>query len=161
MQYQTQENRIKPKTPSGSNLIPIYSETIDKQGKTYLKKIGNTNIYEKIQASLEETKVYNILEKFEKTGDPSILNRRQGVYGDFSNIPKSPIEIQNIILRAEKEFNSLDKDVRQAFENDVGMFKQSIMDGSFEEKMQKFIKSKTQATTKPEEKKAEGVNLNE
>ena len=147
MEYKTIENRYRPKTPHGSNLIPTYGEAIDKNGKTYLKKTGDINMYEKIQASLEETKIYNILEQFLQSGDETILKRREGIYGNFLDIPKSPIELQNTIMRAEKDFEALDKDVRAEFENDVGMFKQSILNGTFENRMQKFIDKKTKKNT--------------
>lgn len=147
MQYYTIENRYRPKTPAGTDFLDIYSETIDKNGKTYLKKIGKTNIKEKIQASYEETQIYNIINKFITTGDISILKKREGIYGNFINIPKTPIELQNTIMRAEKEFETLDKEVRNEFENDVGMFKQSILNGTFENRMQKFIDKKTKKNT--------------
>ena len=142
MQFKTMENRYRPKTPSGSKLIPTYQETVNKEGRTILKKSGVTNIYEKIQASLEETKVYNILEQFLQSGDETILKKRQGVYADFSNVPKTEIELQNIVLRAEQEFNALDKDVRAEFDYDVGVFKRSILDNTFETRMKKYINKK-------------------
>lgn len=171
MEYKTIENRYRPKTPHGSNLIPTYGEAIDKNGKTYLKKTGDINMYEKIQASLEETKIYNILEQFLQSGDETILKRREGIYGNFLDIPKSPIELQNTIMRAEKDFEALDKDVRAEFENDVGIFKQSILDGTFENRMEKYIKNKInkqskqtqiqETKTQQQEQQNQGVNLNE
>lgn len=169
MEYQTQENRIKVPTNPGTEKIDIYSEAIDKDGRVYLKKIEETNIYQKIQASLEETQTYNILEKFLQSGDASIINKREGIYGNFTNIPNTPIELQNTIMRAEREFEELDKDVRAEFENNVGMFKQSILDGTFNDKMSKYLEKKTyksqqsenQEPQKVETTQTTGVNLNE
>ena len=166
MEFKTMENRYRPKTPSGSNLIPTYKETVNKEGRTILKKSGTTNIYEKIQASLEETKVYNILEQFLQSGDETILKKRQGVYADFSNVPKTEIELQNIVLRAEQEFNALDKDVRAEFDYDVGVFKRSILDNTFEERMQKYLtkkinNNKPNQTTQTEQNQQTEVTNNE
>lgn len=166
MEFKTMENRYRPKTPSGSNLIPTYQETVNKEGRTILKKSGTTNIYEKIQASLEETKVYNILEQFLQSGDETILKKRQGVYADFSNVPKTEIELQNIVLRAEQEFNALDKDVRAEFDYDVGVFKRSILDNTFEERMQKYLtkkinNNKPNQTTQTEQNQQTEVTNNE
>ena len=166
MEFKTMENRYRPKTPSGSNLIPTYQETVNKEGRTILKKSGTTNIYEKIQASLEETKVYNILEQFLQSGDETILKKRQGVYADFSNVPKTEIELQNIVLRAEQEFNALDKDVRAEFDYDVGVFKRSILDNTFEERMQKYLtkkinNNKPNQTTQTEQNQQSEVTNNE
>lgn len=146
MEYQTQENRIRPDTNSGDKYIDTYVEAIDKKGKTYLKKSGSTNIYEKIQAALDETKTYNILEKYMQTGDENLINKRQKIFGNFIQLPTTPIELQNIIIQAEKQFDSLDKEVREAFENDSGIFKQSILDGSFEQKIKQFNQDKEKMT---------------
>lgn len=151
MEYKTMHNRYKIKTPSGSNLLPQYKETINSKGQTVLKKVGDKDIYEIIQASLEETQVYNVLEKYLQTGDETILKRREGIYGNFINIPTSPIDLQNTIMRAENDFNELDREVREEFNNDIGMFKQSILDGTFNEKMSKYLEKKTYKSQQQEQ----------
>lgn len=147
MEYQTQENRIRTPTPAGSEELKIYGETIDNKGRTYLKQTGKENIYQKIQASLEETKTYNILEQFAQSGDEAILNRRQAVYGNFLNIPTNPAELQNTIMEAERTFESLDKDVRAEFGNDVGQFKQAILNNEIEQRLSKYTKQQNKQTT--------------
>ena len=103
-----------------------------------------------------------------QSGDTTVLNRRQGIYANLTEMPKNEIEMLNLIKRAEHEFNALDKDVRAEFENDVGVFKQSIIDGSFETRMNKYVKKKQekaqpQQTTQQtqQEQKPQGVNLSE
>lgn len=160
---------------AGDQYLPQYIEAIDKHGRTYLKENGKTNVYEKIQASLEETKTYNILERYAQTGDANILVRRESIFGDFTDIPTTPIELQNLIMKAGSQFEQLDKDVRAAFDNDAGIFKQSILDGSFEERIAKFKPRKPQTEqaavpAQPVEQEQQaaapteqqgGVNLNE
>lgn len=174
--FQTEFDRNeRVPTCSGTCFCRVYQEALDKNGKSYLMEVGKTNVYEKIQASLEETKTYNILEKFAQTGDAAILQRRECIFGDFTNIPKTPLEFQEMIMKAAAAFESLDKDVRAAFNNDVGEFKQSLLDGSFDVKVSQF-KPVKQATapvqaTAPEQTSSSdaiaptttngGVNLNE
>lgn len=167
MEFKTMENRYRPKTPAGSEKLAIYAEQVNKEGRTYLKKIEETNIYEKIQASLNETQIYNVIERYLQTGDASLINKRKGVYANFVDVPKTEIDMLNIIMRAEHEFEGLDKDVRAEFDNDVGVFKQSIMDHTFETKMNKYIEKKNQKkqvqqpTQTQQTETNQGVNLNE
>lgn len=173
--FQTEFDRNeRVPTCSGTGFCRVYQEALDKNGKSYLKPVGKTNVYEKIQASLEETKTYNILEKFAQTGDAAILQRRECIFGDFTNVPKTPLEYQEMIMKAAAAFESLDKDVRAAFNNDVGEFKQSLLDGSFDSRVEKFkpVKKESVSLTAEAPEKASapeqtaptttgGVNLNE
>lgn len=177
IKFKTEFNRDEFKdeySNAGDQYLPQYIEAIDKHGRTYLKENGKTNVYEKIQASLEETKTYNILERYAQSGDANILVRRESIFGDFTDIPTTPIELQNLIMKAGSQFEQLDKDVRAAFDNDAGIFKQSILDGSFEERISKFKPQKAetvqaaapsqptqQQAAAPTEQQQGGVNLNE
>lgn len=175
MNFQTEYNRAEVVyTNPGTKFIDKYQEAPNSKGQTILKKVGSTNVYEKIQASLEETKTYNILEKYYQSGDSDILMQRECIFGDFTNVPKTPLELHEVIIRAGEQFEALDKDVRAAFDNDVGIFKQSILDGSFESRVEKFRPKKNvapvQTTVEPEapvqteqttNTTTGGVNLNE
>lgn len=53
-------------------------------------KVVKTDIEDReayIQSFAEECGVYNIMKMYAKTGDMSLLNRREGFYGDISNLP--------------------------------------------------------------------------
>lgn len=147
MQYYTQENNISAATPSGSKFLKKYVEAIDKDGKTYLKENGKTNIYDLIQASKDSAEIYSIIEKYQQTGDASVFNTRQTFYDNFINIPSTPIEMQNMVMEAERAFYELDKDVRAEFNNDVGEFKASIFNGTFDGRMSKFLAKTEPAST--------------
>ncbi len=108
--------------PKSKKIIDTYSIEINKDtGKKELKATGKTNIYEFIQKSLEDTKVYNILKKCEM-GDTEALNRAVGAYGDFTSAPRSLAEAQQLIINAEKEFNSLPLEIRKEFNYSVSEF---------------------------------------
>lgn len=101
----------------GSEFAPIYEYEIDKKtGKRKLVKTGETNVYEKIQASLESTKIENIVKRYTQ-GDTSALMINQGDYIDISEMPTSMIELQNIIMKTKNEFMKLDPEIRNKFEN--------------------------------------------
>lgn len=162
MEFYTIDNNVKEKTPTGDEFLDIYQEQVDSKGKRILKKIGQTNVYEKIQADKDNAVIYNIIEKYMQTGDESLLQKRNSYYGEFINMPGTPIELQNQLLMADRAFYELDKDVRAEFNNDAGEFKASIMNGSFEQRMNKFVKKAepvAQATQQPTQTTEQGVNL--
>lgn len=54
--------------------------------------------------------------------DPSVLNQRIGQYGDFTQMPKTLAEFQQMALDMEHAFNELPLDVRKQFDNSVDKF---------------------------------------
>ena len=120
----------------------------DKTGKKELVKVGKTNVYKKIQANLEETQIYNILDKF-NAGNPEIVERLQridGVFGDFTNAPKSLAEAQQKIIDAHNEFLKLPSDVRKEFNNSTTEFLAGLENGKIEEVLKKFGHKETPPT---------------
>ena len=167
--YDPYDNKPENKdTNPGTETLDSYIEEIDeKTGKLVLRKSGTTNVYKKIQEYAEETDVYNVLRRYAETGDTEILNKRKTFYGDFTKIPSTPIEAINMARKAEKEFEEIDKNVRELFNNDVKVFKKAIMDGTVEEKMAGLMGRKVeqqeqqQEQTVVSEPQSQGVNLNE
>lgn len=78
---------------------------------------GKTNRYEKIQAHKEECMIENILAR--AAVDPNALNIRTGQYGDFTKMPKTLMEAQNMTIRINEEFMKLPADVRNKFDNNL------------------------------------------
>lgn len=148
MEFKTEwTHRKTPITPtnSGDELLPQYIETIDKNGKTYLKKTSDKNVYEMIQEESKGTSIYEIVDKYLQTGDETLLNRREGVFADFLNLPKSQLELHQKIKEAEHQFEQLDREIRAEFDNDVGVFKTAILDGTFEDRIAHYIGKQTKA----------------
>lgn len=152
------------KTNAGDEELPQYVEDYDKEGKRYLKKNKPINIYEKIQAHAGETDIYNIIERYEMTGDESLLNRRKQMFGDFTGLPKSEIEAHNRIIKAEKAFEGLDKEIRAEFNNSASEFAAAVLNNTIEQRLEKF-KPKQPEIKQPETtqntNQTQGVNLNE
>lgn len=140
MEFYSRSNKapVEP-SPSGAEIIPTFSLVIDKEtGKKELKATGKTNIYEEIQAHKEECLIYNILERY-AMGDESVLNEKQGIFADISNVPKSLNEAQEMILNAENVFNELPVEFRAEFNHSITEFIASVSNGTFEQKLSKHV----------------------
>lgn len=113
-------NRINPapviETPTGSKEATTYQTQIDKNGHKVTVPIGKTNIYDRIQSSLEETKIENIIKRFTE-GDISAFRQGEPLYADMTEAPKTLMEAQNMIIRITDEFNNLPVEVRAKFDH--------------------------------------------
>ena len=106
--------------PSGSMMQDVYTYQIDKYGRKELQKTGETNLYETIQASLEETKIENILSRA-MAGDVSAM-RANGTYIDTTMIPNNIIEIKKAINNMENLWYGLDQETRNKYNNSMEEF---------------------------------------
>lgn len=102
-------------TSNGSPTEPEYTMTIDKTGHKNLKQTGETNTYNLIQESLEQTKIENIIRRAEM-GDPLALNMMNGQYLDVTDVPNTLAEAQNFVIKASQEFNKLPIDIKRKFD---------------------------------------------
>jgi phage internal scaffolding protein len=102
----------------GDNAIDV----VDKDGKYIRKKIvtytGDDS--QVVKSMQDETDIKNILQKYGRTGMLPIV-KDEALYGDFSDMPTFQ-EAQNIIIKAEKQFEGLNSDVRKKFDNDPAKF---------------------------------------
>lgn len=112
--------------PSGEKIVPVYSLVVDEEtGREDIQVTGKTNIYDFIQKSLDETLVYNIIERYNQ-GDVSALEKIKGFYGDVTNAPKNLAEAQQILINAKKVFDSLPLDVRAKYNHSVSEFLSAV-----------------------------------
>lgn len=130
----------KKKTESGSRYLNTYQEEIDKDtGKKHLVKSGETNIYAMIQEDLEDSKIENILKRA-ALGDLKALNQRETLYVDATNMPKTLMEAQNIVLKAKQEFETLPLEVRKEFDNSAEKYISEMGTKEFTDKMGPYNK---------------------
>lgn len=138
----------KPATiayPKSEKTIPTFSLEIDKTtGKKTLKETGKTNIYDKIQASAEQTKIYNILDRF-NAGDIDAINKVKGHYGDFTNLPRTLAEAQQQLINAEKLFYQQPLEVRQEFNHNPAEFFAAAASGDVLTRVEKVAKKMSKA----------------
>ncbi|UPW41604.1 internal scaffolding protein [Peromfec virus RodF8_43] len=96
---------------------------------------GVLNTYDEIQSYKDSCSIELALERF-SLGDTSALQRVQGAYGDFTTFPKTFAEVLQVMINAENYFDSLPKEVRRNFDNDLNKFLASMDDtSSFLEKL--------------------------
>ena len=138
--------------PKSEKIVDTYSLKIDKTtGKKELKVSGKTDIYEKIQESKDGTLLYNILERY-TAGDIEVLNKRQGMYGDVTNLPTNLAEAQQLIIEAENTFKNLPIDIRREFNHSITEFMAGIENGKLEKVLiEKGLKEAPQEQTKVEQ----------
>jgi len=125
-------------TPTGDGTEDKFELRIDKNGVKNLEKVGKTNLYEKIQAGLEQTLIYNILERF-NAGDTAVLEKAKGQFGDFTQFPTNLAEAQQQVINAEIMFNELPVKVRKEFNESYTQFLASFSDGSYKEIFEKYL----------------------
>lgn len=109
------------KTESGSPMKNEYSYKRDNFGRKVLEKSGETNLYELIQLSLEETKIENILARC-AAGDTSMLHPTGGQYLDTTEMPNNLIEAQQAIQQLENTWADLPMEIKNKYNNDVEYF---------------------------------------
>lgn len=112
--------QIRIEAPTGSGMQNEYNYQIDKFGRKILVKTGETNLYAKIQESLEETKIENILKRV-AIGDNSVL-RPDGIYADLTEMPSNLIEARQQMQELENLWNSLDNDIKRKYNFDLDQF---------------------------------------
>lgn len=135
----TKFDRVRIHTPAGSRYLNIYQEEINKKGHKCLVKTGQTNVYEKIQADLESSKIETILHQV-AMGDLSVLNQRETLYVDATNMPKNLMEAQNIVIKAKAEFEQMPQEVREIFHNSADEYVSTMGSQEFLDKMAPYNK---------------------
>lgn len=82
----------------------------------------HTGEFSRTQQSLAgETDINNIMSKYQKTGVIQHLNRYQGQYGEFGDVPAYKEGLERV-MAAEEMFMSLPSTIRERFGNDPGKF---------------------------------------
>lgn len=120
--------RVRHYVPTGDGMQDLYEYQIDKFGQKVLVCVGQTNLYEKIQESLEETKIENILNRV-AMGDQTVM-RPDGIYSDLTEAPKSLIEAMQQMQKLENLWNNLPIDTKRYY----GMSLESFIAQSGSEK---------------------------
>lgn len=98
-------------TPVGNPVKQDYELKIEPDGRRYLIKTGETNIYDVIQSFSAESDLHLIVKRYE-AGDTSVLQRAQGVYADITNLPADMHAAKDAVRYAERMYGKLPADVR-------------------------------------------------
>lgn len=151
-------------TPAGSRYLAVYQEGINDEGKLYLDKIGETDIYAKIQEDAESVKIENILHAV-AMGDLNALQQREATYCDATTMPKNLREAQDLVIRLKDEFYGMPLEVRRLFDNDPEMYVSQMGTQEFLDKMTPYNEkilaiSKEKSDKEYRKKVQEGAKLN-
>lgn len=107
-------------TEPGRPMQNEYAYKINEYGQKVLEKIGEKDLYAEIQASLEETKIENILARV-ANGDMSDF-RPNGIFADTTEIPSNLIEARQAMQELENTWNKLPNDTKRKYDFDVEKF---------------------------------------
>jgi len=100
----------------GSPIKVKYSPKIDKNGNIELFETGKENLQEYIDSFAEETSIITIIKQC-AMGDTSALSKAQGMYGDFTDMPKTYRDVLQSVIDGENYFDSLPVEVKEKFDN--------------------------------------------
>lgn len=136
--YSRTKKRPTEASPTGKMTEDTYSIEIDLKGHKTLTKSGETNIYDKIQESHEETKIENIIRRA-VGGDETALAVMHGTYADVTKMPKSLAEMQQQIIKATQEFEKLPLELRRQFNHSVEEYIAEYGSKEWGDKIQPFL----------------------
>lgn len=125
--FRTQYDRERVRSGHGDPVHILYEPVFDSSGHMELRESGRENIYDYIQSHKESTDINLILQRFAK-GDAGALSRRQGMYGDFTQVPNNYADLLNKLNAAEAHFNSLPVSEREKFGHSFAQFISSLGD---------------------------------
>lgn len=123
--FRTQYDRQRIFANPGDPVHILYSPEFDSDGHMHLVETGRENISEYIQSHKDSTDINLLIQRFVK-GDVSVLSRRQGMYGDFTQLPKNYADMLNKLNRAEEFFNALPVEERAKFNHSFAQFVSSL-----------------------------------
>ena len=108
---------------------PQYCYEIDKEtGKKVVVKNGETNFYAQKQEAYQSTKIYNIIDRVERTGDMSLLGEAVESYFDATTMPKNMMEAKIVQCEVENVFRALPVEEKAKYDNDISKFYKTVND---------------------------------
>lgn len=133
--FQTQyRNPERHFTEKGSRVRKTYGPVYDDAGRLHLEEKGEENLYDYIQSFADSVDIHVILKRF-ANGEPDVLSKVQGFYGDFTGFPSSYSQILNAVNDGRRLFDSLPVETRAQFGHNFDVFMTAVADGSLLQKL--------------------------
>lgn len=111
-------------TEAGEGVRRTYLWERNEEGEKILRIDQIIDQQAEIDSYLEETKIENIIRQ--ASIDPNIAERIAPDLGggikDFTEMPHTLAELQNIMIRAEQIWGEVPKEIKNKFDNDVDKF---------------------------------------
>lgn len=125
MSFFSRNNRPKAVSPPiGDGTVPKYEEVV-KDGRRGLVENGKDNLFEFVQASKEESLVYNIINRYQR-GDLMALNQRVGQYIDVVGMPTNLAEAHQAVIDARRTFDGLPAEIRKKFDYSFDLYLEQV-----------------------------------
>lgn len=115
----------RKETEAGRKTRLTFRWTYDEKGNKSLVQDEEIDRDAEIQSYLEETKIENIINR--AAFDPSVIQSLSAHLNDeepqdFTNMPSTLAEAQNMMIQAKNTWNKLPREIKQKFDNDVDKF---------------------------------------
>ena len=115
----------RKETEAGKKVRLTFRWSYDDKGNKSLVQDEEIDRDAEIQSYLEETKIENIINR--AAFDPSVVQKLSAQLNDeepqdFTNMPSTLAEAQNLMIQAEQTWDKLPKEIKQKFDNDVDKF---------------------------------------
>lgn len=96
---------------------------------TRLVATGQEDIQDRIEAQAPYCDITYMLHRL-SLGDQSVVTTRQAMYGDFSGLPRDPVEAINMVNQAEMSFAALSVEDKAKYNNDWRVWFSAILSGT-------------------------------
>lgn len=122
---------FRPSSNAGS---PMKRERVlrDDNGVLSLETVGQTSLYDEIQAHKDSVDINKILERY-RQGDVTALDRVKAQYLDIADAPKSLAEMYSFVQNCSKFFEQLPLAVREEYDHNPAKFVADIGSDRFVE----------------------------
>lgn len=104
-------------TSAGNRVKPVFSGKYMSDGTIRLSKVDEIDVQDEINSHLHECDLELILSRL-MDGDTSVIQRANPMYGDFTQFPRSYVEMLQLVQDGSAFFDSLDPDIKLKFDND-------------------------------------------
>lgn len=133
-------------TCSGSRFHPLYGSKVTPKGDIILEEKGKEDLQAYINSFAESCDMSFILHQL-SLGNTAVLERKQMMFGDFTDMPSNLAEMQQIFIDGEAAFNELPLETRREFDNNFRNWLFTSGSAEWNEKMQKLIPQNEVPTT--------------
>lgn len=108
-------------SPHGEKTRKKYKAVYDEDGSRKLLEVGEIDMWAEIQSYEKECNVLNLIERYKRSGDISLLQRNVGGYGDVSMCPNSFAQLYSAMNMAKSAFDGLTDSMKEYFQSPDGL----------------------------------------
>lgn len=142
-------------SPCGEKLQVEHGYIFDEKSKTRIfTEVNKINLKEKIQTAGIGSSLYEMIAKYQKTGDDSFLRAKANALSiDITNFPKNLIELYNLKTTCAEDFKQFPVDYRALFNHNIDEYIKAIQDNSINDITKKYFEDKDKLDDKLKEVK--------